>query len=77
MVGIMIVSEFIEWLKTQDQGATVQVIKRVPAISWEGDSISVVNFNVEQYADYTDMRGNKFAIGKTYENSRTLLLGES
>lgn len=75
----MIVSEFIEWLKTQDQGAKVEVLRLVTGRDYEGDSVKVVDFEVEtgNLFDYTDMRGNQFAKGKPYENHRTLLLGEN
>lgn len=71
----MIVSDFIEWLKTQDQGATVRVVVREQARGWGGDTVKVVEFTTE-YSDYTDMRVNPFVKGMLYENDRTLLLGE-
>jgi hypothetical protein len=71
----MTVSELIEWLKTQDQGATVEVLQLRQGGAWEGDSVTTVDFNPDEHADYTDFRGNKFAKGKPYENQRTLLLG--
>ena len=71
----MIVAEFIEWLKTQDQGATVEILFKVSARGYEGDSFRRVDFDVEKHVDYIDMRGNQFGIGKPYENSRTLFLG--
>ena len=71
----MIVSEFIEWLKTQDQGATVEVLVREPSTGYGGDTVSVVDFDVEEHQEYTDMRDNPYAKGMDYENSRTLLLG--
>ena len=71
----MIVSDFIEWLKTQDQGATVEVVVREPATGWGGDTFRVETFDPEHHSDYTDMRGNRFAKGEPYENNRTLLLG--
>lgn len=73
----MIVSEFIKWLKTQDQGATVEVLHGIASRNWEGDSYRKVDFDPEKHSDYTDMRGNPFAVGKPYENSRTLFLGEA
>ena len=74
----MTVAEFIEWLKTQDQGAEVEVLRLEPGRGYAGDSIEVVDFEVDtgNLFDYTDMRGNEFAKGKPYENKRTLLLGE-
>jgi len=73
----MIVSDFIEWLKTQDQGATVRVLHGIHARAWEGDSYRRVDFDPEKHSDYTDMRGNHLAVGKPYENSRTLFIGEA
>ena len=71
----MLVSELIEWLREQDQGATVEVLKREDA-GWSGDCVRVVDLDVEEHTYYTDFRGNEFAKGKPYENQRTLLLGE-
>ena len=71
----MLVSELIEWLRKQDQGATVEVLKREDA-GWSGDRVRVVDLDVENHTCYTDFRGNRFAKGKPYENQRTLLLGE-
>ena len=73
----MIVSEFIEWLKLQDQGATVEVLHGTRSVNWEGDSYRKVAFDPAIHGDYTDMRGNPFAKGKPYENSRTLFIGEA
>jgi len=73
----MIVSEFIEWLKTQDQGATVEVLHGIRSRAWEGDSYRKVDFDPEKHYEYIDMRGNQFAVGKPYENSRMLFIGEA
>ena len=73
----MIVSDFIEWLKTQDQGATVEILVGVRGRTWEGDSYRKEDFDPETHVEYSDMRGNQFAVGKPYENSRTLFLGDS
>lgn len=72
----MIVSEFIEWLKTQDQGATVYVLSGERGRGYEGDSYRQVVFDSENHAVYTDMRGNPFARGKPYQDERDLFLGE-
>lgn len=72
----MIVKEFIEWLQTQDQGATVEVIVGVPGRSYAGDSYRFEEFNPEKHSEYIDMRGNQFVKGKEYENTRWLQLGE-
>lgn len=69
----MTVVEMIEWLKTQDSGATVQVVIRDEGM-W-ADAVSIVDFDPEEHADYIDLRGNPWSKGKPYENKRTLLLG--
>lgn len=71
----MIVSEFIAWLATQDQGATVEVLQGERGSGYEGDYYRRVDFDPEKHADYMDMRGNPHAVGKPYENARTLFLG--
>ena len=73
----MIVSQLIEWLKTQDQDARVNVIHHSSGKGYydQGGNVSVVDFIPEIHSEYTDMRGNQFAKGKPYENDRTLLLG--
>jgi len=73
----MIVEDFIKWLQTQDQSATVEILVGERARSYEGDNYFKTDFDPEKHVDYTDMRGNKFAIGKPYENARTLFLGEA
>lgn len=70
----MKVSELIDWLKTQDQGATVEVLYHTSGRDWYGDSVYEKEFTPE-LSHYADMRGNQFAKGQPYENSRTLLLG--
>ena len=71
----MQVKNFIRWLETQDQEATVEILVGIRARAWEGDSYRRDDFDPDKHADYTDMRGNKFAIGKSYENARALFLG--
>lgn len=71
----MIVEDFIKWLKTQDQGATVEILIGERARGYGGDEYHKVDFDPEKHVEYTDMRGNKFAIGKPYENTRSLFLG--
>jgi len=69
----MIVSDFIEWRKTQDQGATLEVLR---VDEWRAEAAKVVSFDPVKHAEYLDLRGNKYAVGKPYENERTLLLGQ-
>lgn len=72
----MIVSEFIAWLQTQDQGATVEVLVRHPSTGYDVDSFLKEDFDPRDHADYTDLRGNpNVPPGAPYENSRTLFLG--
>jgi len=71
----MTVSEMIEWLKTQDQGATVEILAGYRGRNWNDDGYSLKDFDPLLHAEYTDMRGNPHAKGKAYENSRTLFLG--
>lgn len=74
----MIVSEFIEWLKSQDQGATVEVVNHTSGNTYydQGGNATPVAFNPEEHAHYTDLRGNQFiAPEMPYFNKRTLLLG--
>lgn len=71
----MTVGELVVWLRTQDQGATVIVLKGERARAWEGDSYSWVDFNPAEHSEYVDMRGNPYAKGKPFENDRTLALG--
>lgn len=73
----MNVAELIEWLKTQDQGAKVQVLVRVPTRGYEGDSVDVADF-VPALSDYTDFRDNRFvAADVPHKGCRFLLLGEN
>lgn len=72
----MVVSELTEWLKTQDQGATVEVLKVEKSRGYTPEITSVVDFDPTEHVVYTDLRGNPFAKGEPYENQRTLLLGE-
>lgn len=72
----MIVRDLIKWLETQDQGATVKVVV-VGRGGWAGAyEADTMPFDPE-LSEYVDMRGNQFAVGKPYENDRTLLLGET
>lgn len=75
------VAEFIEWLKTQDQGAIVQVVDhdRNPPGSYycQGGTASVEDFRPE-LSEYTDFRGNQFiAPDRPSYNKRYLLIGRS
>lgn len=72
----MTVAELIEWLKTQDEGATVYVLKGERGRAWEGDHYSFERFT-PSLSEYADMRGNQFVKpGAPHFNSRSLYLGE-
>jgi hypothetical protein len=69
----MTVSEFIDWLKTQDQGATVEVLKFQHGRGFDGgDYCYAVDFTAE-LSSYSDLSGNE---NVTPDHKRTLLLGE-
>lgn len=71
----MTVAQLIEWLKTQDQEATVEILKQETGRAYGGVIFSHVDFEPLEHSEYVDMRGNQFAKGKVYENDRTLFLG--
>jgi len=73
----MTVSEFIEWLKTQDQGAIVKCLIHNTTGSYyeQGGTCSRGEFTAE-HAEYTDFRGNEFVKPEApYYNKRYLLIG--
>ena len=72
----MKVSELIEYLKTQDQDATVEVLQGYRGSGYSGDGYRKVDFDPERHAEYTDFRGNPYCKGQPYENGRFLFLGE-
>ena len=73
----MTVSEFIEWLKTQDQDAIVTCLVHNTAGSYyeQGGTCSQDEFT-EEHSEYIDFRGNQFVkIEAPYYNKRYLLIG--
>jgi len=59
----MTVSQLIEWLKAQDQGAVVQVVTISDAPTWEAyGPATLVELDVTNadHVEYTDFRGNQF-----------------
>lgn len=59
----MTVADFITWLQTQDQGATVQVVleERHGQTGYEPyTTTSWVDFDPEHHVEYIDLRGNQF-----------------
>ena len=73
---MMTVAEFRDWLLTQDQGATIQIVKILEGPVYCPHDPVVVDFYPEEHSEYSDMRDNPFAKGKPYAESRTLFLGE-
>ena len=73
------VADLIEILKTQDQGAVVQVLVHTEGTGYydQGGSCSPEEFNKEDHIEYTDFRGNEYVKPNAlYFNKRYLLLGE-
>ncbi len=73
----MKVSEFIEWLKAQDQEATVCcfVHDSVGGYYKQGGSCEEQEFT-QEYSRYTDFRGNEFVTEwAPHFNKRYLLIG--
>ena len=57
----MKVSEFIEYLKTLDQEATVKVLTSSPLYGWEGGQIvSEEVFDSSKHVDELDARGESY-----------------
>lgn len=73
----MTVSDFIEWLKTQDQEALVEVVLHTSGTGYydQGGTAKVVEFSPEK-SEYTDFRKNQFMKPEDYHyEKRTLQLG--
>jgi len=71
----MFVSELIEWLKTQDQGAIVEVIVQGESEIYQSYGrceTEPLNVENDDHIEYTDFRGNQFVkndsphFGKRY-----------
>lgn len=81
----MIVREFIEWLKTQDQEAIVEVLVHTDGTGYydQGGNCSAEDFNPSdkeygcaRHFEYTDFRGNQFVKeDNPVYNKRYLQLG--
>lgn len=60
----MIVSEFIEWLKTQDQDAIVEILIHSSGTGYydQGGNVTVEKFDPHNgnHFYYVDLRGNPF-----------------
>ncbi len=73
----MTVAEFIEWLKTQDQEAIVEVIVNESSRDYEGGVTECTKDFTPELSDYDDLRCNPFITpDNCYFNKRRLLLGE-
>jgi hypothetical protein len=73
----MKVSEFIEWLKTQDQEAIVSCLVHHGNGSYyeQGGTCEEQEF-IPEHSDYTDFRGNQFVKpGDHRFNKRYLIIG--
>jgi hypothetical protein len=74
---IMTVREFIEWLKTQDQDAVVNVVRHESRGGYyeQGGRATQAPFTPE-LSDYVDFRDNPFLTpDRECYNTRKLLLG--
>ena len=72
----MKVSDFIEWLKTQDQDAVVRVMVQGQAPEYAPwGECTPTPFNHEFHADYIDFRDNPWLKGQPNEKARFLDLG--
>lgn len=77
----MTVAQFIEWLKTQDQEAIVQVVLHSSKGSYyeQGGTATYMEFDPTNpnHHEYTDFRGNQFVKpNDPHFDQRYLLLGE-
>ena len=76
---MMKVRALIEWLKAfEDQDAEVFVVVHESGRGYydQGGNSYEIEFDPEQHAEYTDMRGNpNVPPGAPWENKRSLLLG--
>jgi hypothetical protein len=61
----MLVSELIEWLKTQNQDDVIQVV--------EGDEVAVLDINKHVFKE--DFRNYSFPSSHPFYNRRVILLG--
>ena len=74
----MNVSQLIEFLKTQDQGAEVVIVEHtsVDGHYEQGGRATETAFDKDTHVEYTDFRGNQFVKPEAkYYNKRYLLLG--
>ena len=75
---IFTVADLIEFLKTQDQDAILQIVEHTCGTSYydQGGNASEENFDPERHVEYTDFRGNRYVKeSDPHFNKRYLLLG--
>ena len=75
----MTVSELIEFLKTQDQGAAVEIVEHKSGKGYydQGGNASKQYFDPSIHVEYTDFTGNPYVKeGEPHHNRRILFLGE-
>lgn len=77
----MTVAQLIEWLRTQDQGAIVQVVTIGKSPTYESfGPAKLVDLDVtnSDHVEYTDLRGNQFInADEPHFNHRYLELGST
>ena len=71
----MNIKDFIKWLETFPPETTINVI-RVTDAGYHGYDAEWIPFDHEEHSDFGDMRNNRFAKGKDWENDVDLYLGE-
>ena len=71
----MIVSELIEWLKSQDQEAIVEVIVIGKSDYYNQAGTYSINEFTPELSDYSDFRNSEMSKGHPWENKRYLQLG--
>ena len=72
------VEQLIEFLKTQDQKAIVQIIEHSSGTGYydQGGSASEEDIDLEKHISYTDFKGNSFVKPEdSFFNKAYLLLG--
>ena len=72
----MLVKDFIDWLKTQDQEAELEILVRIEGCGYNGDSFRRQSFDFNEHQEYIDFRGNRFVKSSDeFFNKRFLFIG--
>jgi len=71
----MILKDFINYLNKLPPETVVHVLRLTDA-GYNGYDADFEELKIEENTDFTDLRGNKFAEGKPWENDIDLYLGE-